>query len=262
MLLINPYRFAAPRSSDADVNSYILAVEAADGQELEAGVIAAVEAFVVGCKSDGIWSAIKASCILAGARTLSGALVPLVGTAPTNNNFVTGDYNRETGLLGDGATKYINANRNHNLDSQNSHHAAVWATSIPATVQRNLYGAAYTSNSGSGIQIYTGTSYRLRSRSGVFVRSVSNVTNAGLQGINRSASASYTFRSNLTDYTINTVSAAPASTASGIFANISTSNPSNHTASRVSFYSIGGALDLALLDTRVSTLMTDLAAAI
>lgn len=262
MLLINPYRFAAPRSSDEDVNAYILAVESADGQELEAGVITAIEAFVVGCKSDGIWSAIKASCILAGARTLSGALVPLVGTAPTNNNFVSGDYNRETGLLGDGATKYINANRNHNLDSQNSHHAAVWATSISTTAQRNLYGAANTANNGSGIQIYTNTSYRLRSRSTNFVQSVSNVTNTGLQAINRSSSASYTFRSNLTDYTINTVSSAPVSTASGIFANISTSTPSSYTASRVSFYSIGSSTNLALLDTRVSTLMTAIAAAI
>jgi hypothetical protein len=249
-------------SADADVSSYILAVESADGQQLEEGVISAVETFVLGCKSDGIWSAIKASCILAGARTLSGALVPLVGTAPTNNNFVTADYNRETGLIGDGSTKYLNTNRNHNLDAQNSHHAAVWATSISTTQQRNLYGAAYTASNGSGIQVYTNTSYRLRSRSGIFVQSVSNVTNTGLQGISRAASASYTFRSNLTDYTINTASAAPVSTASGIFANISTSTPSNHTASRVSFYSIGGNLNLALLDTRVSNLMTALAAAI
>ena len=249
-------------SADADVSSYILAVESADGQQLEEGVISAVESFILGCKSDGIWSALKASCILAGARTLSGALVPLVGTAPTSANFVSGDYNRKTGLLGDGATKYINANRNHNLDSQNSHHAADWATLISTAQQRNLYGASNTSNNGSGIQTYTNTSYRLRSRSVNFVQSVSNVTNTGLQAINRSSSASYTFRSNLTDYTINTVSAAPVSTASGIFASISTSTPSNYTASRVSFYSIGSSTNLALLDTRVSTLMTALAAAI
>ena len=36
----------------------------------------------------------------------------------------------------------------------------------------------------------------------------------------------------------------------------------NYTAARLSFYSIGEHIDLALLDTRVSTLMTDLAAAI
>ncbi|NBN88588.1 MAG: hypothetical protein EBV32_05835, partial [Proteobacteria bacterium] len=85
-MLINSYRFG-----DADANAYIAAVETADGQALEGDTRAAITAFVVGCKADGIWNAIKASCILAGARTLSGALVPLIGTAPTNNNFVSGD---------------------------------------------------------------------------------------------------------------------------------------------------------------------------
>ena len=74
---------------DTDAGNYIQAVEAADGQALEAATRQAINNFVVGCKQDGIWSAIKASCILAGARTLNGALVPLVGTAPTNNNFVS-----------------------------------------------------------------------------------------------------------------------------------------------------------------------------
>jgi hypothetical protein len=249
-------------SDDNDANAYLLAVERADGQELESGVISAVESFITGCKSDGIWTALKASCILAGARTLSGALVPLVGTAPTSANFVSGDYNRKTGLIGDGSTKYLNANRNHNLDAQNSNHAAVWATSISTTQQRNLYGAANTVNNGSSIQIYTNTSYRLRNRSANSVQSVSNVTNTGLQAFSRSTSASYTFRSNSTDYTINAVSAAPASSASGFFASINVSTPSSHTASRVSFYSIGQSIDLAALDTRVSTLMTAIAAAI
>ena len=77
---------------DTDAGNYIQAVEgpAGDNQVLEPAVRQAINNFVVGCKQDGIWSAIKASCILAGARTLNGALVPLVGTAPTNNNFVSG----------------------------------------------------------------------------------------------------------------------------------------------------------------------------
>jgi hypothetical protein len=87
--------------------TYIAAVEAADGQALEPAVKLAINAFIKGCKNDGIWPAIKASCILAGARTLTGALVPLVGTAPTNVDglFVSGDYNRKTGLVGTGSTK-------------------------------------------------------------------------------------------------------------------------------------------------------------
>jgi hypothetical protein len=84
--------------------------------------------FVKGCKNDGIWTAIKASCILAGARTLAGALVPLVGTAPTNFDglFDSGDYNRKTGLIGDGSTKSLDSNRNNNADPQNSKHVSAY----------------------------------------------------------------------------------------------------------------------------------------
>jgi hypothetical protein len=72
---------------DSNALTYINAVEAADGQALELNVKLVINDFVVGCKADGIWDAIKASCILAGARTLPGALVPLVGSAPTDFNF-------------------------------------------------------------------------------------------------------------------------------------------------------------------------------
>ena len=66
-------------SFDSDASTYIDAVETTDGQVLETGVRIAINEFVLGCKQDEIWDAIKASCILAGARTLDGALVPLVG---------------------------------------------------------------------------------------------------------------------------------------------------------------------------------------
>jgi hypothetical protein len=92
---------------------------------------------VIGCKQDGIWTAIKASCILAGARTLTGALVPLAGTAPTNFNFVDADYNRKTGLVGNGSNKYLNSNRAGNADPQNSFHHAVYGTTL--TCNRLLF---------------------------------------------------------------------------------------------------------------------------
>jgi hypothetical protein len=89
---------------DEDAGNYIQAVETADAQALEPATRKAINNFVIGCKQDGIWDAIKASCILAGARTRLGALTPLAGTAPTSFNFVDGDYNRKTGLVGDGST--------------------------------------------------------------------------------------------------------------------------------------------------------------
>lgn len=72
---------------DSDALAYITAVETADGQALEDGIKLAYNDFIVGCKTDGIWSAIKASCILAGARTLDGALTPLAGAPPADYGF-------------------------------------------------------------------------------------------------------------------------------------------------------------------------------
>jgi hypothetical protein len=107
--VINSYAFGG---EDPDAKAYLDAVETADTQALEAAVRKVVDDFVKGLKADGIWSVIKAACILAGARTLTGALTPLVGSAPTNisGNFVSGDYNRETGLVGNASNKVINTN--------------------------------------------------------------------------------------------------------------------------------------------------------
>jgi len=243
-------------SDDNDANAYLLSVERADGQELESGVITAVESFILGCKSDGIWSALKASCILAGARTLSGALVPLVGTAPTNANFVSGDYNRETGLLGNGSTKYLNANRNANSDPQDSFHHSVYVAVAPSiTVNRGFLGHSSSPHSFLDSATTSALSSRCRSSS---TKSVGGqATTLGLKAQSRSNSASYTIRSGGTNFAQSQASTTPPSSASEIFR-----RGAGNTDARLSFFSIGESLDLAALDTRVSSLMTALAAAI
>lgn len=259
MLLINPYRFAAPRSSDADVNSYILAVESADGQQLEEGVISAVESFILGCKSDGIWSALKASCIIAGARTLSGALVPLVGTAPTNFNFVTGDYNRETGLKSNGSTKYLTSNRNNNADPQDSKHLSVFV-SEKTTIAGRFYIGGTTNTTGNSY--LSGGSNLTNGRAHINVNSsVSNIFphEAGFFGSTRNNSTDYQSRNNGASITTTAISSDRASYIFRVFGRHNSVDPTN---ARLSFYSIGESIDLALLDTRVSTLMADIAAAI
>ena len=246
-------------SADSDVSAYILAVESADGQQLEEGVITAIETFVLGCKSDGIWSAIKASCLLAGARTLSGALVPLVGSNPTNFNFVAGDYNRETGIKGNGSTKYLNSNRSNTADSQNDQHMSVFY-SEPEGLGKHSIGA------GSGI---TGATHILRRSTGslsfrnrnnnfndtLIVASVPNT----FCGMSRSSSSGYSYRYAGSSGSFSQVSQTPAAFNVEVFKLASWTTFSD---ARLSFYSIGESIDLALLDSRVSTLMTDLAAAI
>lgn len=250
----------APRSavSDADAEAYLQAVETADGSSLEQSVADAVNDFVLGCKSDGIWSAIKASCILAGARTLSGALVPLVGTAPTNYNFVSGDYNRETGLKSNGSTKYLDSNRANNADPQNSNHNAVFIHTAQTAGVGGVYIGSGGSQTGSNNIARSSTSANLviRQRSGT-ADVISGIGGSiGLLATNRSSSNSYVLRAG--EITSSFTRPAQPPYGASIHAFQRNDGTPATTDARLSFYSIGESLDLAALDTRVSNLMTQI----
>lgn len=242
---------------DPDALAYIAAVEAADGQSLESGTRLAINTFIKGCKTDGIWSAIKASCILAGARTLSGAIVPLKGTAPTNNNFVSGDYNRKTGLLGNGTTKYLDSNRNINADPQDNFSISVFPTTLGVSV--SAYIGAGGNNSGSSQINESAANATFYNRNGS-ARQKQTVANY-LIGSSRSNSANYIGRTGGTSVSFSQASQTPYNANALVFARNSPT-AGLYSSARISFYHIGESLDLALLDSRVSTLMTDLNAAI
>jgi hypothetical protein len=259
IIYIDPYQFAAAAGYDPDAQSYITAVEAADGQALEIGVKDAINAFVVGCKADGIWAAIKASCIMAGARTLAGALVPLVGTAPTNNNFVAGDYDRETGLKGNGNTKYLDSNRNNNADPQNSVHQCCFISTAPSTGTSRVYmGAGVTDGGTTHVVRSSFGTFGSRNRNSFDDSPVSTPV-TGFAGHSRSSSASYAIRANSTNYTESRPSQIPFNGNVFVFA----TNPASfYSDARLAFYSIGESLDLALLDARVTALVNAIGAAI
>jgi hypothetical protein len=249
--------FPPPPLYDSTAAAYIAAVEAADGQALESSIKTAYNDFIVGCKSDGIWSAIKASCILAGARTLSGALVPIVGSAPTNNNFVSVDYSRTIGLLSNGTTKHLNTNRRDNDDPRDSHHFAVYNTTSPSPAKSfgGVGSGATNLNNGTG----NAGNGRCRSNSIVGLGTGASV---GFKAIARESSLIVRGRANGTNYqTLNQASTAPVTSFKGIFTRYVGSIGSECDC-RISFYSMGESLDLAKLDARVSTLMTAINAAI
>jgi hypothetical protein len=255
-LLTEPTRIVLRNQlpADADADAYIAAVEAADGQALEPGVKFAIKNFVLCCKQDGIWDAIKASCILSGARTLAGALVPLVGTAPTSFNFVDANYNRKTGLVG-GSTKYLNSNRNNNADPQNSKHVSVYI---------NTVGSLGFIGSGAGgtagiTQLYSGgPSYLARNNQTSSANTIGAAA-TGLFGTSRNSGTSYAARLGGVQTTVNVISDTPNNTNFFVF-NLPTL--SYFTSARLAFYSIGESLDLALLDARVTDLINAFAAAI
>lgn len=236
---------------DPDAAAYIAAVETADKQSLETAVKVAIHSFIKGCKADGIWPAIKASCILAGARTLTGALVPLVGPAPTNVNFVSGDYNRKTGLVGDGSTKrlsagisYLGARGNGTL-----HHSAF--VSVAGSTNRNILGinAEYVLNYSS--------SNTYSSRLGGAASKTGSVA-TGFVGATSDSNYTTAIRFDGTTVIGNAIVVTPPSSAIGVFAR-GTSVSANQ---RLAFYSIGESLDLAKLDARVTDLINAFGAAI
>jgi hypothetical protein len=248
---------------DSDAAAYIAAVEAADTQGLETAVKDAINTFVLGCKADGTWNAIKASCILAGARTLSGALVPLVGTAPTNVNFVSGDYNRKTGLVGNGSTKYLNSNRQNAADSQNNKHISVYVSTAHSVT-------GYPAYIGGGTQGYNGL--LTESSSGKFIVYISSETSgiqvtsqgstAGFKGASRSNATTVSVRTGSSTTSGSQASSAPTGTNTiAVFAD-NYGSVANYSNARLAFFSIGESLDLALLDARVTTLINAFAAAI
>jgi hypothetical protein len=252
---------------DPDAAVYVAAVEAADGEALETATKVAIHSFVKGCKADGIWPAIKASCILAGARTLAGALIPLAGAAPTNNNFVSGDYNRKTGLVGDGSTKYLNSNRNNNADPQDSFHLAVYRSTAPAELA-NLISAGAGPSTGRSSLVANNSNptpglrgITIRLRTNTSPADVANATylSAGLVAASRTSATNNNWRVAGGAGSFSQASEARLDAPIGVFANGAGVVP---TSARLAFYSIGESLDLALLDARVTDLINAFAAAI
>ena len=252
----NGAEFGGVNITDTDAQTYIAAVETADGQSLENATRLAIQNFIVGAKADGIWDAIKSSNILAGARTLNGALVPLKGTAPTNFNFVSGDYNRKTGLVGNGSTKYLNSNRNNTADPQDSRHIAVYMTALNTTDPTIIIGTSNITGRTSIVRVGATTARISSALTPLF-----NITpTTGFLGGVRTNATTSAIRNNGITTASTVASETPASEAMGVFAAIGLGAPPSN--ARLAFYSIGESLDLALLDTRVTQLMTDLGNAI
>jgi hypothetical protein len=231
--------------------TYIAAVEAADGQALEPAVKLAINAFIKGCKADGIWPAIKASCILAGARTRLGALTPLVGPTPTSFNFVDADYNRKTGLAGDASAKHLVANRAPSEQPQNNIHVCAYATNTGTTG----YGAGVGTTSTNAINL--GLPSPLWRFNSTQYQPANTTVNAGFVGMSRIVSTEFILRRNQSNETAGTSSNSPSSASIRVF-----DRGNSPTDARLAFYSIGESLDLALLDARVTDLINAFDAAI
>lgn len=243
-------------------------VAAGDTAGLERGVTDAFNQALQGMVSDQVLgisdgviaqapSIIKAMPFMAGARTLSGCLTPVVGPAPTNFNFVPPDYNRKTGLLGDGATKHLGSNRNNNADPQDSNHNAVFVSAahsggtVGAYIASGAVGPGRNSmGQNAAVELFT------RNRS-VTPQLFSGVP-VGFAGHSRSQSSQFLLRTSGQSITVAVASEIPENTNIDIFRR----GTASYCNGRIAYYSIGEALDLALLDARITTLINAIGAAL
>jgi hypothetical protein len=112
-MVILPYRRKAFRpiasSLDSDVADWQTRVIAA-GSSVSGSQLTAVNTFVLGLKSNSLWTKINRLNTFCGTN-LTAALVPLkVGSGDAtdgNTSFVSGDYTETTGLVGDASTKRL-----------------------------------------------------------------------------------------------------------------------------------------------------------
>jgi hypothetical protein len=253
---------------DPDALTYLAAVEAADGQGLETSVKIAINNFVLGCKADGIWNSIVTSCIMAGARTVSGAIIPLRGNAPTNNNFVAGDYSRTLGLLGNDSNKYLATGYNNNDTTnfpQNDSHISCYVSEGQTDASGVLVGTQSTIGGILNIQYGTTTNIIFRNRA--TLGRTNSVAPIGFQATTRNNSADFLSRATfsggtISDITTTAVSSTPASQLMGVFCGFSGTTANQFASARLSFYSIGKSLSIPSLDTRVTTLINAISAAL
>lgn len=173
---------ASPKrlSFSAPIAAYLASVEAADGSSLEAPVYNAM-----GTYAEFLYPIMSACCILSGARTLAGCLIPLVGPTPTPISLVAGDYNRSR-LLGGGG-KIINTGwdgSGNGLDNISYFAYARAGTFEPST------SGAIMGNAGSGSisQLLTTGS---RSRAGASDTFSTITGQSGFYGASRNNSSNY-----------------------------------------------------------------------
>jgi hypothetical protein len=220
----------------------------------------AFDAFIKGCKEDGNWNAIKTGCVMAGWDGLAGALTPLKDGAPTNFNFVSGDYNRETGLLGNGTTKYLDSNRNNNADPQDNFSLSVYTTVAGNTVTsgNSIAAGGTVSPANNGACALGATTGSSRNRSSTLF-TPADTGFIGFHGTSRNNSASYNYRRLQSSQVVTQGSQTPFNGNVFVFAN---TGPAAWSNVRLSFYHIGESVDLEKLDSRITTLMSNIATAI
>ena len=245
------------RRYDPDAAAYIASVEAADGQSLEQGIKDAITGFVVDCKTAGIWNAIQSCCLLCGARTLNGALVPLKGPAPTNFNslFTNNDYNRETGLKGNGSSKFLNTNFASSSLPQDNFHFSLHISSLSSVGAQKTYMADGGTNMYRPISNNTLTQFNINASFGAAAGDLDMAISTGFCGLSRDNASNFTIRIGSRNRVVSASSVGSTSGTMRIFGRNGNNVMGEFSDGRIAFYSIGEQVNLKALNDCVDKLI-------
>ena len=246
------------RRYDPDAAAYIANVEAADGQSLEQGVKDAITGFVVDCKITGIWNAIQSCCLLCGARTLNGALVPLKGPAPTNFNslFTNNDYNRETGLKGNGSSKFLNTNFAASSLPQDNFHFSLHISSLSSIgAQRTYMADTGGRNMYRPISNNTLTQFNINASFGAAQGDLDMASSTGFCGLSRDNASDFTIRIGSRNRVVSVSSVGGDGGTMRIFGRNGNNTMGEFSDGRIAFYSIGEQVNLKALNDCVDSLL-------
>jgi hypothetical protein len=273
MLIVQRRRLLLYPSYVQDYLDRVTAADVAAGntQGLELGVTDAFNTTLQNLVGDSVLgvsggviaqpaSTIKAMPFMVGARTLQGCFVPVVGAAPTNVSglFNPNDYNRKTGLKGDGAARQLLLNRANNADPQSNKHIACWQTESET---RDAVRASMGSGAGASDSalLTTPTARFFRINSGAAGDTSLSAFVAGLWGASVFEPTSLDRRYGGVSSNIDRNTVTPSANDFRMFTRTGSGEFSD---GRYAFYSIGEAINLALLDARVTALINAIAAAI
>lgn len=262
---------------DSDAQAYFNRIVAA-GTSITEPNKAAVNAFVLGCKADGNWSQFKSAVLLCGYDNLVDfplvSLISYGSITPYKVNFISSDYDRTTGLKGNGSSKAIACelrNSDQTFMPRYNRSMGVYCTtaeieSDPLACLIGQGSSILTSTGISRIRIDSTGFITFNLGSGQITRPFAYPANRlGLVGCSRENSGD-----NLLEVRHAGIEASVASTAdnpaSGYFfvfarsgsTSILATPTSNFSKQRISFYWFGLNVNMALLESRLDTLMASL----
>jgi hypothetical protein len=251
--LARPLARRIVRSGDFSpaAQDYFARVSSAGGTVTHPGPVAAyIDALVA--LGGAYWNTMGTHCIFAGV-TFPGCFVPLRSGmgVPTNFNFVSGDHNSVTGLIGNGSTKYIDSGRNNNADGQNDQSMSVFlSNAVTNTGVAEVFigtGAVSVSGTTRMARVSTAENLVLRNRnSTIDTLTAGPAITAGFVGMSRNNSANFVARQPGTTQTIARTSQAALAGNVFVFAS-NNAGAIEFCSERMKAYHIGPSLDLAVL---------------